>query len=248
MNDEKTVVARAGWMQKMRLLTGCAWLLAAPAAWALDLSSTEEAGLVDAKTCQLETWMNHRLSGNEVWAVPVCGVNEYFELAVGAGWQRSEESGERKTGALAQAKFRLKEVKPDDWGASLVFGLQRNPGLDPGSRGGMDSYFILPLTHNFMGDRLSVTLDLGAYHDRQLSETRPRAVLGGTFQIDERWSISAETTAERHNRPNPLAMVHYWLIPERMQMDLAYSDVGSGGQGNRTLSVGVRVLFPELLP
>lgn len=219
-----------------------------PGSQAIDMTATEDAVVMEPQTYRLESWMKHHRGGhNEVWMVPVFGVMDKVELGVGGATQRAEASGDRANGGMLQLKLGIKPVAPDSWGAALVLGAVRNPGMEPGSDGGWNSYIALPVTYQFMGDRLSTTLMLEAYHDQQIRETQAVATVAANFRLNERFNVMAEFATQQHYRPTPLVGVQYWILPDQVQMDMAYRQTGFSGDTDKVISVGLRFMLSNFL-
>src|SRR5690349_17123527 len=81
----------------------CASLLCTSPAFAARPLITDDARIVDAKACQVETWVRHNTDSTEYWALPACNPTGNVELTVGGALTR--ELGEtHTTDVQAQAK------------------------------------------------------------------------------------------------------------------------------------------------
>jgi hypothetical protein len=75
----------------------------------------DDASLVDAKACQLETWMERRSESATYWILPACNFTGNLELTVGGAWTYKARST-RNTGVVLQGKTIFKSLETNGWG------------------------------------------------------------------------------------------------------------------------------------
>ena len=73
--------------------------------------NTDDANVVDPKSCQLETWVRRTRSSTEQWAIPGCNFWGDVEWSLG-GQQRSEDTPWASGLLLGQAKKRWLPLSP----------------------------------------------------------------------------------------------------------------------------------------
>ena len=59
--------------------------------------NTDDARLVDDKSCQVESWAKRIDGHTEFWAQPACNFTGNLELTVGGAWARQAGSTQRLT-------------------------------------------------------------------------------------------------------------------------------------------------------
>lgn len=65
---------------------------------------TDDARVVDAKSCQLETWVRENIDSTEYWALPACNFTGNLELTVGGAIAKDNNNTET-TDIVYQAKL-----------------------------------------------------------------------------------------------------------------------------------------------
>jgi hypothetical protein len=95
--------------------------LAGLPAWAARPMITDDARLVDAKSCQVESWVRRNRDSTEFWALPSCNFTGNLELTLGGS--RTREAGRTETtDVVAQGKTLLRPLATDSWGVGLALG------------------------------------------------------------------------------------------------------------------------------
>ena len=84
--------------------------------WAARPMITDDARLVDAKSCQVESWVRRNRDSTEFWALPSCNFSGNLELTLGGA--RTRDAGRTETtDAVAQGKTLFRPLATDSWGA-----------------------------------------------------------------------------------------------------------------------------------
>lgn len=228
----------------------CALLLAAlclPAQAARPMI-TDDARVVDAKSCQIESWLRSSSEGSpQLWAVPGCAPVDKLELAVG-GARQSIEGEPRLSDSLAQAKLLLRPLRPDDWGLALTLGRAVVHSAVPTRTAAASHFLNLPISQSLQGDALVLHLNLGHRQDSQTRRGVSTWGLGSEWQLRPGLQLIAETYGESGSRAFVHGGLRYWLVPDRVQIDTTYGTQTRWGGSQRWLSVGLRLLSPPLLP
>lgn len=208
---------------------------------------TDDARIVDAKACQVESWGRiNRQGASQFWAVPACAPVEGLELTLGGAAERHEERP-RLSDTLTQAKWVLRPLQPNEWGLSLTLGRSVDRAL-PGERDA-DSHFVnVPLSFSRQGDALLMHLNLGLRHDRL--ERKDHTTWGASTELLLRPGLQliAESYGESGSRPLLHGGLRYWLVPDRVQVDTTYGTQARWGASQRWISLGLRLLWPPFLP
>jgi hypothetical protein len=101
-------------------------LLATHAAHAARPMITDDARIVDAKACQLESWIKKNPDSTEIWALPACNFTGNLELTLGGATTR-EAGRTHTTDVVMQGKTLFKAMDTNGWGIGLAAGTVRLP-------------------------------------------------------------------------------------------------------------------------
>lgn len=82
---------------------------------------TDDARIVDAQACQVESWVKRNPDSTEYWAQPACNFTGNLELSLGAA-KGKDDHGTRTADVALQAKTLFKPLEPDGWGWGLAVG------------------------------------------------------------------------------------------------------------------------------
>jgi hypothetical protein len=206
---------------------------------------TDDARIVDAQACQLESYVREMPTGAEFWALPACNPTGNLEWTVGGNWIRM--SGEPDTSHLVlQGKTILKPVQTNDWGWGVALGMQ--DVLNPrASRQVNDIYLNVPITFSLADDTAFVHINGGVDRDRLVEETKITWGVATEVAVADKLAIVAETFGDNHENPFIHGGVRIWIIPERWQVDAtAGAHLGMGHSGT-WVSIGIRLLSPPFL-
>ena len=222
------------------VLVPCAALGAAVPAHAARPMITDDARVVEAKGCQVESWVRRNRDSTEYWLLPAC--NPTGNLEITAGGARTNEAGTtRTTDQQVQAKTLFKALQPDGWGAGLAVGTVGHPGAH------RDSYAYVPVSLSFLRDRIVLHGNAGMLRAPDDRRTKATWGLATEVQLDGRNAIVAEAFSQGAGAFHQLGLRH-WLVANRVQVDATYGNRNGGGTSERWFSLGLRLLSPPILP
>ena len=115
----------------------------------------DDAGIVGAKNCQLESWVYNSSNGTEYWAVPACNLSGNLEIALGGA--HIDGTGQRGNIAFLQGKTLFRPLESNSWGAGLVFGTQTALGKS----GLGDLFATVPVSFSFHNNRIVAHTNAG---------------------------------------------------------------------------------------
>jgi hypothetical protein len=220
----------------------------APAVHAARPMVTDDARIVDPKSCQIETWVRtYRDGGREFWALPGCNPFGGFEVTLG-GASLHPSPDPRRSVFQGQVKTLLRPLTTDDWGVGLAVGtLDTLPGATYAGRD--QPYFYVPLSVSMARDRAVLHLNLGASRAAS-GRDGVQAVwgIGGEFAVVPRALVVAETYGASGERPQVQVGLRLWLVPDRVQVDTTVGHQGGPVGVGRWISIGLRLLSPPMLP
>lgn len=222
-----------------------AFATALPSAQAARPLVTDDARIVDPKSCQLESWLRFNRDGTERWALPGCNFTGNFELTFGGSVQPVGDST-AVTDIQLQGKTVLRPVQPNDYGIALAFGVIEQPKAEHRTSPGT-VYAYLPVTASLRDDRLLLHTNIGVTRDRTEGQTRMTWGIAGENVLTDRVALIAEMFGENKGSPWYQLGLRVWIVPQRVQLDATYgSRFGEQGAA-RFVSVGLRLLSPAFL-
>lgn len=215
-----------------------------PAAHAARPLITDDARTVDAKACQMESWVRSNQGSREYWALPACNFTGNLELTLGGGRIKDAE-GSRTAGIVLQGKTLFKPLDAGGWGIGLAAGAVRRP---EDRRSVSEMYAYVPASFSFRDDKAFVHVNAGVLRDRVASTTRFTWGAGTEVQLNERAWLIAETFQQQEGRPFFQAGMRYWIAPNHVQVDATVGNRFGSRSDERWFSIGLRLLSPAFLP
>ena len=208
--------------------------------------NTDDANIVDEKSCQLESWIKTTPTSRERWAIPGCNLGSEVEWSVGGNAQADDGVGKTQFW-VAQAKKRWVPVGEDSMGISTTLGtMSTHPAT--GDRPEDKDYFVnVPVTVPLGQDRF-VHLNAGWVQHQTLGVSRPTWGVGGELPLTARWTAIAETYGEADQGTRYQLGLRVWLVSQRVQIDTTYGNQVGQPEHLRWFTVGVRLLSPAFLP
>jgi hypothetical protein len=203
---------------------------------------TDDARIVDAKACQLESWVKRSPDSTEFWALPACNFTGNLELTLGSASTR-EAGHSRTTDVVMQGKTLFKALDTNGWGMGLAAGTVRHPAADA-----RDWYAYVPTSFSFRDDAVLVHTNLGWLREGNTRRNRLTWGLGTEAQLAEHSWLIAETFGQNRDRPFHQLGLRHWLVPDRVQLDATYGNRNGGGSNERWFSIGLRLLSVPFLP
>ena len=209
---------------------------------------TDDARVVDAHSCQLETWGIYNGSIGEYWFVPGC--NFFLGMEISLGTMMSNELldmnhttsrwGGRELVMGVKKVFKDLEVDGYSFGFALgnTYNFKR-------SKHHNDVYFYIPISKSFFDNRLLLHSNIGYKIKHVVAQEHIFAFgLGLEQQITQRLWILGESVYERLDTPKFQLGLRIWLLQDRIQLDGTYGNAFKGGQS--WVSLGLRFLGPRM--
>lgn len=200
--------------------------------------TTDDAAIVEAKGCQIESWVDRGKDATTGWWVPACnfGLNTEFQ----AGFARTRADSEaRFSDAYAQAKTLLREMTEEEpWGVALVVGVAKRP-LNASHRGWHHPYVLIPFTQAICNTPLVVHANVGWIRDRE--HRRDLALWGVAIEAEalERVTLLAEAYGQNSEKPFVRVGGRWTAVKDRLDIDLTWVTRPGGARGERFVSLGV---------
>ncbi|HJV84227.1 MAG TPA: hypothetical protein VJ698_02025 [Noviherbaspirillum sp.] len=205
---------------------------------------TDDARIVDARTCQIESWVKGNQGSTEFWALPACNLTGNLEFTLG-GARTHMDGHTRTTDIVVQGKTLFKPLDTNSWGVGLVGGTTHHPQSNTGTR---DWYAYVPASFSFRDDGVVVHANLGWMRDGQTLRDDMTWGLGTEARLEAHTWLIGESFGQNHGNPFYQLGLRHWLMPDRVQLDATIGDRTGGGRQERWLSIGLRFLSLPFLP
>jgi hypothetical protein len=208
---------------------------------------TDDARVVDEKSCQVESWVRIEQGRTEAWALPGCNFGNEIEFTLGGG--RFRDEGRTASDLQAQAKLLLKPLSANGWGAAVSGGVVRHQPF-AGVRQTQDVYVNVPLSISFADDQFVLHTNTGWLRDGLAKRHVATWGVGTETQLSERVGLVAEAFGQVSRDSFYQLGMRFWVVPNRVQIDTTYGNRIGSVQGNqaRWFSIGLRLLSPAFLP
>lgn len=176
---------------------------------------TDDASIVAAGDCQLESWMQHTQAQTELWAVPACNPYGHWELSAGAGRITPGDGAERYVEGFLQAKTVFRPLHANSWGIGLTMADLLRGGTPVG-----DVSVLIPLSVSLLDDKVLVHLNAGVLRERLTAHR-----IGSQWAAGTEWAathdlaLTLETygTAKSHGYMQTGLRLN--VIPDRLDLD-----------------------------
>lgn len=217
--------------------------LSAPVQAARPLN-TDDARIVDAKACQVESWVRRNQGSTEYWALPGCNFTGNLELTAG-GARTSDGTDAPLARTVFQAKTILKPLDKNGWGLGLAAG---TVGRVQGNTSGRDIYAYLPASVSFSDDRWLVHTNVGWLRDQSTRRSSTTWGVGLEHELTPTTWLIAETFGQSQEKSQFQMGLRRWLVPGNVQLDATYGNRFGGSSNERWFSIGLRFLSVPFLP
>lgn len=228
------------------IVSGFGGLLTSQGARAAGAMNVDDAQVLDAGKCQLETWGKFNHDGTERWLNPSCNLTGNLEVSWGNAWQRDAGGMYLATSQL-QGKTVFREMTPGGYGIGMLAGASRqtNSGED-GHQRSWDVYSKLLTSFSFRDDDVLVHTNVGFNRIGEEQTTRLSWGAGNETRLLPRLSFIGEVFGENKGKPGYQAGVRTILVPDRVEMDLTYGNTFGRETRGRYVVLGLRFITPEL--
>lgn len=229
------------------IIAGCFLLPAATPAFAGRPLTTEDAAIVEAKGCQVESWIDRGSSATTGWIVPACNFGLNTELQ--AGFARTRDDGQaRFSEAYVQAKTLLRQTTDDEpWGVGLVVGVTKRPRNET-HRGWDNPYLLGVFTQAICNTPLTLHVNAGWTRDREAR--RDLTIWGVALEaaVTDRLTLLGEVYGQNAEKPFVRIGGRWTAIKDRLDIDLSWVERPGGQSEERFVSLGVTWYSGAILP
>lgn len=205
--------------------------------------NTDDARIVDAKACQVESWVRRNQSSTEYWALPGCNFTGNLELTAG-GARTNDATDTPLSRTVLQGKTIFKPLEKNGWGLGLAAGTVRRV---QGVTTNRDLYAYVPTSLSFADDRLIVHTNVGWLRDQANRRDLATWGVGLERELTPTTWLIAETFGQSSEKPQFQMGLRQWIVPGHVQIDATYGNRAGGGATERWFSIGLRLLSVPFL-
>ena len=206
---------------------------------------TDDARIVDPKTCQLESWIRDSKHTTEYWALPACNVSENLEVTIG-GSLEGVNGHSSFANELYQMKSIIQPIAVNQTGYSIVLGNGRDPKRTM-NKVIQDWYLNVPISYPY-NDRLVIHTNLGVTHLTDEKTEKMNWGLSSEYNYNGRVDLISEIFNQSSNSTYFQFGLRYWLIKNRAQIDTTYMNSFNHIGEDQSFSIGLRLLSLPFLP
>ena len=206
---------------------------------------TDDARIVDPKSCQLESWVRDSKHLTEFWALPACNVTENVELTIG-GSVEGERGHTSYANEVYQIKSIIRPIAVNQTGYGITLGNVRDPKRSM-DRAIQDWYANIPMSYPY-SDRLVIHGNLGVTHLTDEHRERMNWGLSTEYNVNERIDLISEVFNQSSSYNYFQFGFRYWLLQNRLQLDTTYMNSFNHPGEDQSFSIGLRVLSLPFLP
>jgi hypothetical protein len=209
---------------------------------------TDDARIVDPKSCQVESWVRFNRDSTEYWALPACNPFGWFELTYGGARTKGDGESSVFSDNIIQAKTLFKPLEPNGWGWGVALGTDRHLHRDSGNGWPGDEYAYVPVSFSFNDDAQVVHVNAGIVNRRDIDKAVGTWGIGSEIRLREELFFIPEIYANDRGRPFVQVGARYWIVKDRVQMDATVGNRLDSNTQDRWFSIGLRLLSPPFLP
>jgi hypothetical protein len=222
-------------------LSACAVLISSPT-WAGRPFTTDDAGVIDARNCELEAFGSHARaqsgpSERGAWAQVGCGIGFETQLALGMG--RFSSADGSRSAAAAMGKTALRPLTEDSFGLALAYTIDgsRTPG-EPLRHTGSSATVVISVPRG----RTMFHANLGLTRNHVEGRNAKVYALAVERLGEQGMDVGGEVFGQSGESPWIGAGARYAIAAEKLWVDFSFA-VQSGGSHPRQVTVGLKYAF-----
>jgi hypothetical protein len=207
---------------------------------------TDDAAIIEAKSCQLESWIEASHGARAYWAVPACNFTGRVEWALGGAGVNPADSPSSVWYAI-QAKTVFAQGGGGFWSVGAVGGVIRDTG-PVASDASSTTYYGKALLSLYPSETLDVDLNLGGSNvfGAGAAVTAGAAV---QYEVLPRATLLAEIFRDERGPGKFQLGARYAFIPSRLEGYLSYGNcLGNLTGGSWWAVAGIRINTAPFLP
>ena len=197
--------------------------------------ATEDAGTNSQGQCQLEAWMDKSSGVRHGHLAPACGLLDGLEL--GLDLDAPSPASVAPRGLTVALKWAPEWLTWHGWrfGAKLSTNSEKAPGETDRHQADLSARAIATYQ---IDDQWTVHLNLGHARDKLTPQTATSYGGALAYAVNDRLQLFAEWTGDNKTPATRGAGARWWLIPEKLGLDLTYSQ-GNATPDSKTWGIGL---------
>lgn len=238
---------RPGALRALAIAFFLGWVCRSAVVYADEPYVTDDARLLEAGACQLETGKRVFRGRREWWVLPACNFTGNLELTLGrTGMSGPDSTGE--TSNLLQFKGLFKELETNGhgWGWQAGTKVLRHP--QAGQRKVSNHYASLLSGHSFFDDKVIAHANLGTRYDRIESRAALTGAIAGEFNVTARTTFIAEAYDDSRSRRAYQTGVRFILLPDHVEINASIGGEPGNFRQSRYWTIGIHLISPRFLP
>lgn len=189
-------------------------------AWAGRPLATEDAGVNDKGTCQLEAWVDRGTDLHHTHVAPACGLIDGLELGleVDAPSHTSLDAHD----ILAALKWAPEHLTWHGWrfGAKAAIAGEKAAGDSDRHYANWTALGIATYEFN---DQWTAHVNLGHTYDKLTKSDSAIYGVAATYGVSERLMVFAELNGDNRSAATQSVGMRWWLLPETLGLDVTTS-------------------------
>ena len=207
---------------------------------------TDDASIIESKSCQFETWANGTQGARNYWIVPACNFGGGVELSLGlADVNPQGEPGSYQT--VLQAKTVFTKAADGAWSIGAVAGVGHDSG-PPAAGASSTAYYAKGLLSLYLNDELEVDLNLGTSNDFGAGAI---VAAGAAIQYQPlpRTTLLAEIFRDEKGAGKYQVGLRYAIVPDRFEAFASYGNrLGNPIEASWWATLGIKINTAAFLP
>jgi len=201
---------------------------------------TDDATLTIAQTCQIENWLVHNKTSNQITTLPACNPTGNFEVTGGFTTTDYANVGRQDSYHL-QGKALFVPLDQDH-----RYGVGFSAGIDRPDRNNGDNFAYIPFSISSTNQKWITDLNLGWQQNLAL-ETKNTLTWGAgtTYSPNTYLSLFSEIFGNNKVKPTLHGGMSIGLIPNELQLDLTYGHDLSIKKDGDFFTVGLNYYMPK---
>ncbi|HLR16544.1 MAG TPA: hypothetical protein VK099_01595 [Alcanivoracaceae bacterium] len=214
-----------------------ALLLSTHLAVASPSMETDDAGIVDHGSCQIEAWGKYGRGYQGTWLMPACSPINGLELALAGIYEAHTDEAHAQGYELEAKQVLLQNLAGFiDVSLSVHFEHLRQAGANE-----QEWHLNLPVSAYFLNERLNWHNNVGAYHDDAEHRSHFKWGTGLEYVLSHRVELFSEVFGNSQERPFYQLGAGYWLVPETLQFTLGMVDSLAGSRYERAVTASITI-------
>jgi hypothetical protein len=201
--------------------------------------TTDDAAITSVGQCQLQSWLQHDQTIDQLWLLPACAPLPRVEITLGSAFSFDAAHSYDPLWS-AQLKFLLREQAPGEWGAAVSLGRSRRESVAPEDR--VDAQpFNFATSYRARDESFVVHLNAGMRRDEAHNETHATWGIAYERMPNGRAGEFVEIFGASGESPTVQTGFRYDIVPDHVSLNATVGAVWRGGPHERFVTFGINL-------